>query len=124
MNKVVILTDSTSYLPQEQLAKYNISTIPLEVIWGDETFLDGVTIQPEAFYRRLKTAKSMPSTSQPAVGAMKEIFSRLLEQDVSILGIFILFLFFSVSPVPISPVPVSPIPIFNVIAPFFFKYSC
>jgi len=89
MNKVAILTDSTAYLPPEQLTKYNISTIPLEVIWGEETFQDGVTIQPEAFYQRLKTAKTMPSTSQPAVGAMKETFTRLLAQDVSVLGIFI-----------------------------------
>ncbi len=89
MTKVTILTDSTAYLPLDQLAKYNISTIPLEVIWGEETFQDGVTIQPEAFYQRLKTAKIMPSTSQPSAGAMKEKFSSLLGQDVSILGIFI-----------------------------------
>lgn len=89
MKKVAILTDSTAYLPQNLLAKYEIATIPLEVIWGDETFQDGVTIQPEAFYQRLQTAKTMPSTSQPSAGAMKEMFTRLLEQDCAVLGIFL-----------------------------------
>jgi DegV family protein with EDD domain len=89
MKKVAILTDSTAYLPQNLLAKYEIATIPLEVIWGEETFQDGVTIQPEAFYQRLQTAKTMPSTSQPSPGAMKEMFTRLLEQDHAVLGIFL-----------------------------------
>lgn len=89
MKKVAILTDSTAYLPQDLLARYNITTIPLQVIWGEETFLDGVTIQPVEFYQRLQAAKTMPSTSQPSAGAMKEAFARLLEQDFAILGIFI-----------------------------------
>ncbi len=89
MKKVAILTDSTAYLPQDLLARYHIATIPLQVIWGEETFRDGVTIQPGDFYRRLQTAKLMPTTSQPSAGAMKEAFSRLLEQDAAVLGIFI-----------------------------------
>ncbi len=89
MKKVAILTDSTAYLPQDLLTRYNIATIPLQVIWGEETFLDGVTIQPGEFYQRLQTAKTMPSTSQPSAGAMKEAFARLLEQDADVLGIFI-----------------------------------
>ncbi|GAB4493915.1 MAG: DegV family protein [Anaerolineales bacterium] len=89
MKKVAVLTDSTAYLPQDLLARYNIATIPLQVIWGEETFLDGVTIQPGAFYQRLQAAQTMPSTSQPSAGAMKEAFVRLLEQDSAVLGIFI-----------------------------------
>lgn len=89
MTKVAILTDSTAYLPQDLLARYNITTIPLQVIWGEESFQDGVTIQPGDFYRRIQTAKAMPSTSQPSAGAMKEAFSRLLEQETAVLGIFI-----------------------------------
>lgn len=89
MKKVAILTDSTAYLPQDLLARYNIATIPLQVIWGEETFQDGVTIQPGDFYRRLQTAKIMPTTSQPSAGAMKETFARLLEQEAAVLGIFI-----------------------------------
>jgi DegV family protein with EDD domain len=89
MKKVAILTDSTTYLPQDQMGKYGISSVPLAVIWGEETFEDGVTITPEEFYTRLKTAKIMPSTSQPSVGKMQDAFKALLARDYDVLGIFI-----------------------------------
>lgn len=89
MKRVAILTDSTAYLPSDLLSRYEIATIPLQVIWGDETFLDGVTIQPTQFYQKLQTARVMPSTSQPSAGAMKETFTRLLESAEFVLGIFI-----------------------------------
>jgi DegV family protein with EDD domain len=89
MKKVAILTDSTAYLPQDQMGKYEISSVPLVVIWGEETFEDGITITPESFYTRLSTAKIMPSTSQPSVGKMQDAFKTLLAQDYDILGIFI-----------------------------------
>ncbi len=89
MHKVAILTDSTAYLPQDQMEKYNISSVPLAVIWGEETFEDGVTITPTEFYTKLKTAKVMPSTSQPSVGKMQDAMNALLAQDYDVLGIFI-----------------------------------
>jgi fatty acid-binding protein DegV len=33
MSKVVILTDSTAYLPDELVAEYNIRVLPLAIIW-------------------------------------------------------------------------------------------
>lgn len=89
MKKVAVLTDSTAYLPQDRMEKYGISSVPLAVIWGEETFEDGVTISPEEFYTRLDTAKIMPSTSQPSVGKMQDVFSTLLAQDCDVLGIFL-----------------------------------
>ncbi len=89
MRPVVILTDSTAYLPKELVSSLAISSVPLAVIWGNETFEDGVTIQPEAFYSRLQSSKSMPSTSQPSVGVFQQAFARLLEKDMDVLGIFI-----------------------------------
>jgi len=89
MKKVAILTDSTACLPLDLREKLEIASIPLAVIWGDETFEDGVTITPSEFYTRLKTAKVMPSTSQPSVGKMQEMMSALLDQDYAVLGLFI-----------------------------------
>ena len=87
--KVAIVTDSTGYLPSELIAKHNITVLPLEVIWGDETFRDGVDIQPSEFYERLKTSKTMPSTSQVTIPYMKDAFDRLVAEDYDVLGIFI-----------------------------------
>lgn len=89
MSKVVIVTDSTAYLPVELLTKYNITTVPQVLIWGDETFRDGIDILPDEFYRRLKTAKVMPSTSQVSPMTMKTVFEKLLSDGYEICGIFL-----------------------------------
>jgi DegV family protein with EDD domain len=89
MKKVAILTDSTCYLPPNLMQQYGISSVPLVIIWGQETFEDGVTITPETFYTKLRTAKTLPSTSQPSVGKMQEAMKALLDQGYEVLGIFI-----------------------------------
>jgi DegV family protein with EDD domain len=89
MSKVAIVTDSTAYLPSDLLKKYSITVTPQILIWGDETFQDGVDIQPDEFYRKLKTAKTMPTTSQVAIVTMKATFENLLEAGYDVLGIFL-----------------------------------
>ena len=80
MPKVAIVTDSTAYLPKDLQKKYDINVIPLTVIWENETFQDGVDIQPDDFYKRLLTSRVMPTTSQVTVPAMEELFKRLLDR--------------------------------------------
>ena len=89
MSKVIVLTDSTAYIPDDLKTKYNIKSIPLALIWGDETFKDGIDIQPDDFYRRLETAKQMPSTSQPSPMTMKIEYEKLLNEGYQICGVFI-----------------------------------
>ena len=64
MPKIALVTDSTSFLPAELIKKHNITVTPQLLIWGEETYRDGVDIQPVEFYARLITAKTMPTTSQ------------------------------------------------------------
>lgn len=89
MSKFAIVTDSTSYLPIEFIQKHNITITPLVLIWEDETFHDGVDIQPAEFYSRLKTAKVMPTTSQATPATMQSAFQGLVDQGFDVLGIFI-----------------------------------
>ncbi|GAB4501729.1 MAG: DegV family protein [Anaerolineales bacterium] len=89
MKKIALITDSTASLSPAQIARYGITTVPLAVIWGAETFEDGVTISPAEFYVKLQGAKVMPSTSQPSVGKFQQAFENLLAQDCDILGVFI-----------------------------------
>lgn len=88
-NKVAIVTDSTAYLPEESLKQYNITVIPLSVIWGDEIYRDGVDILPSEFYKRLAGSKLMPSTSQVTPAAFQTAFQSLIEQGFDVLGIFV-----------------------------------
>jgi len=87
--KVAIITDSTAYIPGDLVTKHNLTVLPLAVIWGEETFKDGVDIQPSEFYTRLQTAKVMPSTSQVTIPYMQDAFERLIAEDYDVLGIFI-----------------------------------
>ena len=89
MSKVAVITDSTSYIPESMVKSLQITVAPQILIWGDETFRDGVDIMPEEFYKRLETAKVMPTTSQVAIGDMKANFEKLLESGFDVLGIFI-----------------------------------
>ena len=89
MSRVALVTDSTSYIPKDIREKYPITVVPQVVIWEGQTYEDDVTITPEQFYSRLRTAKVMPSTSQASVVNMHKAFSSLIEQGHDVLGIFL-----------------------------------
>ena len=89
MRKVGIVTDSTAYIPNELLKQYNITVVPLILIWGEETFEDGVDMMPGEFYKRLADSKVMPTTSQATIPSMHRAFTDLLEQGYDVLGVFI-----------------------------------
>lgn len=89
MSKIAVVTDSTAYIPSDLVQKHNLTVTPQVLIWGEETFQDGVDIQPDEFYARLKTAKSMPTTSQVTPITMKTTFENLIDKDFDVLGIFL-----------------------------------
>lgn len=89
MSKVAVVTDSTANIPVELIRKYMISIVPLQVIWGKNTYRDSVDIQPTEFYTRLTEAKVMPTTSQPSPAAFSETYRGLLDQGYDILSVHI-----------------------------------
>lgn len=89
MGKIALVTDSTSYIPDELVERYHITVVPQVLIWGAETLRDGVDILPSEFYARLKTATVMPSTSQATVATFMNIFQGLLDQGYEILSILV-----------------------------------
>jgi fatty acid kinase fatty acid binding subunit len=89
MSKIALVTDSTTYMPPELVKKYGISVAPQVLIWGDETYKDGVDIGSGEFFTRLKTAKVMPTTSQVAVISFQEIFQDLVDKGFEVLAVLI-----------------------------------
>ena len=89
MSKIAFVTDSTAYIPNELVKKHNLTVTPQILIWGDQTYQDGVDIQPNEFYTRLKTAKVMPTTSQVSVVTMQKTFQNLIDQGFDVIGVFI-----------------------------------
>lgn len=89
MSRVAVVTDSTAYLPRELMERLHIHFVPLQLIWGDETYRDGIDITPEAFYTRLPHSKTMPTTSQPSPAAFRVVYEDLLHKGNDILSIHI-----------------------------------
>ncbi len=89
MSKIALVTDSTSSMPKEMVEKYGIIVAPQILLWGKETFEDGVNITPSEFYTRIKKATVMPTTTQVTVAKFHEIYQALLAQDYQILTIVI-----------------------------------
>lgn len=89
MAKIAFVTDSTAYIPADLVKKYNITVAPQVLIWGEQTYQDGVDIQPDEFYTRLKTSKVMPTTSQVSIPTMQNIFQGLVEKGFDVIGVFI-----------------------------------
>ena len=89
MPKIAIVTDSTAYIPQENLIGLPVFTIPLHVIWGDETYKDNVDITQKVFYERLGSSKIMPSTSQPSPQEFVELYEKISKEYDEILSIHI-----------------------------------
>ena len=89
MSKIAVVTDSTTYMPPELVKKHNISIAPQVLIWGDQTYKDGVDIQSGEFFTRLKTSKVMPTTSQVAVISFQEIFQDLVDKGFEVLALLV-----------------------------------
>ena len=57
---VAVVTDSSADLADSVLDRHRIALVPLQVVFGDETFRDRVELRPEEFYRRLAAARELP----------------------------------------------------------------
>lgn len=80
-----IVLDSTSDLVPELLGKFEI--VPLTVNFGEEEFIDGVTITREEFYAKLIESDVIPTTSQASPEAFERVFKKLVENGDEVLCI-------------------------------------
>ena len=79
--KIAVMTDSTSYLPQHIIEQYNIPVASLSVTFDDGVnFTESDDFSVDDFYKKMASSKTIPTTSQPAIGDWIENFERLREQ--------------------------------------------
>lgn len=82
--KIAVVTDSTAYLSPKQIEKYNIHIVPMPVIIDGKTYREGVDLTTDQFYDKLRTSDSFPSTSQPAVGELVQMYENLGDQGYDV----------------------------------------
>ncbi len=85
--KIAIVTDSTCDLEQELIEKYQINMLPININFGDNHYLDKITIQPEQFYKLLEENTDYPKSSQVNEKAFINIFSHLASHYDSVIAI-------------------------------------
>lgn len=74
-NKIALLVDSGTDVPQEIMDRYQIYMIPLKIIYKNHTYTDKVDIFPEEVYARL--SEEIPTTSLPDGAAIEKIFDQI-----------------------------------------------
>jgi DegV family protein with EDD domain len=75
-----IIADSLGDISAELARKLDISIIPIHVLFGLESFRDGVDMTTEQFYTKLVSSKTLPTTSVPAPGTFIEIYDKVAKE--------------------------------------------
>jgi DegV family protein with EDD domain len=84
---VAVVTDTTHYLPSSLVAEHDLHLVSLYVRWGDELERESEMPDFDAFYERLRSAKELPTTSQPSIGDYLAVYEPLLEAGHEIVSI-------------------------------------
>jgi DegV family protein with EDD domain len=85
--RTAIVTDSTSYIPQEMRDQLDIHMLPLNVIFGDASYQEEVEITTEQFFLKVREQKDLPKTSQPAFGLIIDKFEQLSKEYDAVIAI-------------------------------------
>ena len=84
---IKILVDSACDLEQSDAQALGVSLLPLQIRFGEEEFLDGVTLSHRAFFEKLVETNTLPQTSQINEYRFEEAFSELTEDGSEVVAI-------------------------------------
>ncbi|MET3543819.1 DegV family protein with EDD domain [Paenibacillus favisporus] len=80
MTKPVIVTDSTADIPEDIAKQHDIHVVPLRLMFGEDTFEDGVDISAEVFYKRLVQSEQLPTTSQASPADYMQVYQEIMNE--------------------------------------------
>ncbi|MGA2929228.1 MAG: DegV family protein [Solirubrobacteraceae bacterium] len=84
---VTIVTDTCHYLPQQLIAAHGIHQVSLYVHWQDDTQRELEIVDYAAYYRRLRDAAQLPTTSQPSIGDFLAVYEPLIDAGDEVVSI-------------------------------------
>ena len=77
---VMIVADSASEVSQETAKEWGIKILPLKIRFGEEEYLDGVTLSNRTFYEKLIESDELPKTSQISPADYEECFRSAVDE--------------------------------------------
>jgi len=86
-SKIALVTDSTCDLPQEILDEYQVHMLPVNISFGENMYLDKVTIKPEQFYKLLDEHPEYPKSSQVNETSFVNLYSHLASHYDSVISV-------------------------------------
>lgn len=81
------VTDSACDIPTELRDKYQIQSVPIKIHFGEQFFLDGITIKPKELYKKMDSSPIYPNTAQPSYHDFLNKYDYLATHYDSIIGI-------------------------------------
>jgi hypothetical protein len=85
--KIALVTDSTCDLSKELIDHYQINMLPINISFGENNYLDKITIQPQQFYKLLDESPDYPKSAQVNETAFVNLYSHLASHYDSIIAI-------------------------------------
>ena len=79
MSGISIITDSTADLSRELIARYQVTVVPLAVVFGQDAYKDGVDIDTRRLFGLVEQNRQLPKTSSPS----PEVFRSVFEEAVA-----------------------------------------
>jgi DegV family protein with EDD domain len=76
---IKIVTDSTCDLPEALIQQYDITVVPMYINFGENSYLDGVEITRDEFYRRLPSSDPLPTTATPGADNFTAAYEQLAQ---------------------------------------------
>jgi DegV family protein with EDD domain len=87
MVMVKVVTESTADIPIAMAAELDIAVIPSYVVFGTETYRDGVDLSRDQFYEKLARTDIIPKTATPPPGFYEEVYRQLAKETDEIISI-------------------------------------
>ena len=84
-----IVTDGAADMPAGWEKEYDIHIIPINILFGEKTYLQGVDLSNEDFYRMVEESGKIPKTSQPSPFQFKEFYERIANAGDTILSMHV-----------------------------------
>ena len=84
-----IVTDGAVDIPSGWETEYDIKIVPINIHFGEKTFIQYVDMDLDAFYKEVGTNKNHPKTSQPSPHQFVEFYKKHYSKDDTILSIHI-----------------------------------
>ena len=84
-----IVTDGAADILPEWQKEFGIDMIPVNILFGEKSYLQGVELDNEGFYKLVEETKRIPKTSQPSPHQFVEFYRKVAQKGDTILSIHI-----------------------------------